>query len=206
MLEAAGYRVEIPPRVLCCGRPLYDYGMLDLAKKVLRQSMDALRPWVEQGVPIVGLEPSCVAVFRDELKNLFPGENVPMVLLSEFLSKNNCKLPALKRRAIVQAHCHQKSVLGMADEQAVMSRLGLDYRVLDSGCCGMAGAFGFEHYDVSMKCAERVLLPEVREAPQDSLIVANGFSCREQIVQGTGRRALHLAEAIRMGLRGSSIG
>jgi Fe-S oxidoreductase len=115
-------------------------------------------------------------------------------------------LPQLKRMAIVHGHCHHKAIMQLHDEEAVLTRLGLEYQVLDSGCCGMAGAFGFEggdHYDVSIRAAERVLLPAVRTAAPDTLIIADGFSCREQIVQTTDRRALHLAEVIHMAIEQS---
>ena len=113
--------------------------------------------------------------------------------------------PQLRRTAVVHGHCHHKAIMGMTDEESVLARLGLDFAVLDAGCCGMAGSFGFEkdHYDVSIKCGERVLLPTVRAAARDTLIIADGFSCREQIVQATGRHALHLAQVIQMALRGA---
>ncbi|HEX9014468.1 MAG TPA: heterodisulfide reductase-related iron-sulfur binding cluster, partial [Chloroflexota bacterium] len=209
VLEAAGYRVEVPEGHLCCGRPLYDYGMLGLAKRLLRQVMSALEPEIEAGVPIVGLEPSCVAVFRDELPNLFPDNQVAQRLskqvftLGEFLANDGYHPPTLTRKAVVHGHCHQKALMGMGDDEAVLSRMGLEYEVLDSGCCGMAGSFGFEkeHYGVSIAVGERVLLPAVRAAGNGTLVVADGFSCREQIAQTTDRRALHLAEVIQMALR-----
>ena len=210
VLEAAGFTVDIPPVVLCCGRPLYDYGFLERAKKQLRQIIDELRPDIRAGVPIVGLEPSCVAVFRDELRNLFPHDedarrlSAQTVILSELLEQRapGWEIPQLAREAIVQGHCHHKAVLGFDSDTRVLERLGMDAAVLDSGCCGMAGSFGFEaeHYDVSVAVGERVLLPAVRAAGEDTLIVADGFSCREQISQCTDRRAVHLAEAIRMAL------
>jgi Fe-S oxidoreductase len=213
VLEAAGCQVTIPKVSLCCGRPLYDYGMLGLAKRLLRRILDTLGSDVRDGIPVVGLEPSCVSVFRDELVNLMPRDDVAKrlsaqtYLLSEFLARKAPAFdpPRLSAKAVVHGHCHQKSVLGFDDEVTVLEKLGLDYTVLDSGCCGMAGAFGFErgeHYDVSLACGERVLLPAVRSAPRDTLIVANGFSCREQIAQTTERRAMHLADVIKMGLDG----
>lgn len=211
VLEAAGYRV-IVPQGLCCGRPLYDYGYLDLAKRFLRESITAMAPYVREGVPIVGLEPSCTAVFRDEIGNLFPNDKDAERLkshtfvLSEFLAKiaTDFQLPKLKRKAIVQVHCHHKSVMKDEAELKVLDALGLDYEVLDSGCCGMAGAFGFEageHYDVAMAAGERKLLPAVRAADDDTIVIANGFSCHEQIAQGAGREALHLAEVVQLALR-----
>jgi Fe-S oxidoreductase len=105
-------------------------------------------------------------------------------------------------KAIVHGHCHHKAIMKMDDEERVLTRLGVDFEMLDAGCCGMAGAFGFEkeHYEVSLKAGERVLLPRVRDCSEDTLIIADGFSCREQILQTTGRRAVHLSEVIRMGL------
>ncbi|MBI4543878.1 MAG: FAD-binding protein [Gemmatimonadetes bacterium] len=211
VLEAAGYRVEIPPRPLCCGRPLYDFGMLRLARRQLRQILDVLRPQITAGVPVVGLEPSCLAVFRDELINFFPHDETARrlsrqsFLLAEFLDRHadGWQPPPLRRKAIVHGHCHQQALVGMRSDRALLERLGLDFRILDSGCCGMAGSFGFERekYAVSMLVGERVLLPAVREAAPDTLVVADGFSCREQILQATGRRALHLAEVLRLALQ-----
>ncbi len=214
VLEAAGFQVLVPPVSLCCGRPLYDYGMLTLAKKLLVRILDTLRPQVRAGVCVVGLEPSCVSVFRDELVNMLPDDedakrlSGQTFLLSEFLVAKapHFAIPELHVKAIVQGHCHQKAVLNFRDEETLLKKLGLDYTVLDSGCCGMAGAFGFEkgdHYDLSITCGERVLLPEVRRAALDTLIVANGFSCREQIAQTTDRQALHIAQVLKMALDGA---
>jgi Fe-S oxidoreductase len=172
--------------------------------------MNELRPELAEGVPIVGLEPSCVSVFRDELPGLFPNEPLARQLaksamtLSEFVMKENVELPALNRKAIVQAHCHHKAVMKFDPEEALLRKIGLDLEHPDSGCCGMAGAFGFEakHYDISMRAGERVILPLVREASADTLIIANGFSCREQITQATGRETLHLAEVLKMAMEG----
>ncbi len=210
VLEDAGYRVEIPEQPLCCGRPLYDFGMLNLAKRQLRQILNALRPQIREGVPIVGLEPSCVAVFRDELTNLFPNDEdarrLPRqtFILSEFLEKEGYQPPKLERKAVVHGHCHHKAIMRMGDEEKVLTKLGLDYELLDSGCCGMAGSWGYEkgdHYEVSMRAGERVLLPAVRNADKDALIITDGFSCRSQILEATDRRALHLAQVIRIALR-----
>ncbi len=212
VLESAGYTVSVPIPSLCCGRPLYDFGMLGLARRQLRQILDVLRDDIQAGTPIVGLEPSCVAVFRDELTNLFPEDQDAQrlsrqtFLLGELLVQDREKLalPKLHRQAIVHGHCHAKAVLRMGDVEKVLRDLGLDVEVLDSGCCGMAGSFGFEageRYEVSMKCGEQVLLPAVRRAAEDTLIVADGFSCQEQIAQATGRRALHLAQVLQLALR-----
>jgi FAD/FMN-containing dehydrogenase/Fe-S oxidoreductase len=213
VLEAAGYRVTIPERPLCCGRPLYDWGMLDRAERLLRQILDTLRPQIAAGIPVIGLEPSCVAVFRDELLGLFPDDtdakrlSQQTFLLSEFLVNERYTPPKLPRKAVVHGHCHHKAIMTMAAEEKILDGLGLEYDVLASGCCGMAGAFGFErgdHYDVSIKAGERVLLPAVRAAAPETLVVADGFSCREQIAQTTDRRALHLAQLLQMALHEGS--
>jgi FAD/FMN-containing dehydrogenase/Fe-S oxidoreductase len=208
VLESAGYQVSIPNRPLCCGRPLYDWGMLKTGKRLWRQTLDNLRSDIRSGVPVIGLEPSCVATFRDELLGLFPNDQdarrlaAQTFLLSEFLDKEGYQPPVLRRKALVHGHCHHKAVLGMARETSLLDKLGLDYQVIDAGCCGMAGSFGFEanHYDVSMLAAERVLLPAVRAAAPDTLIIADGFSCRQQILQGTDRKPLHLAEVLQLAL------
>jgi len=212
VLEDLGYRVKVIDKPLCCGRPTYDYGMLDTAKSLLQDILTTLRPDIQAGTPIVGLEPSCVAVFRDELVNLFPNNedakrlSRQVFLLSELLYRRGEAFnpPPLRQKAIVHGHCHHKSLMGMGSEISVLRKLGLEPEEPDSGCCGMAGAFGFEdgqHYDVSIKVGERVLLPTVRQASDDTLIIANGFSCREQIAQTTNRRALHLAQVLQLALR-----
>jgi Fe-S oxidoreductase len=210
VLEAAGFHVLVPQARLCCGRPLYDFGMLDRAARLLQQLLQTLQEDIRKGTPLVVLEPSCLSVFRDELTNLFADNEDAKRLtaqtfsLSEFLLRYapNFALPPLHRRAIVHGHCHQKALLTMSAEDAVLRRLGVDFEMLDSGCCGMAGSFGFErrHYDVSVQIGELVLLPAVRNAPPDTLIIADGFSCREQIVQLTSRQAIHMAEAVALAL------
>jgi FAD/FMN-containing dehydrogenase/Fe-S oxidoreductase len=202
VLEAAGCSVRVPTRDLCCGRPVYDFGMLDVGKRLLRQVLDTLEDEIMAGTPFVVLEPSCATVFKDELLNLFPRDErarrlaKQTFLLGDFLS--DFAPGALSGTALVHGHCHQKALLSMKPDQALLARAGLQAKVLDSGCCGMAGAFGFEaeHYDVSIACGERVLLPAVRQADRDTLIVADGFSCREQISQTTGRQPLHLAQVL----------
>jgi Fe-S oxidoreductase/FAD/FMN-containing dehydrogenase len=208
VLESAGYRVHVPSQHLCCGRPLFDYGFLDQAKSQLKDILEGLRPDIAAGTPVVVLEPSCASVFRDELTNLFPNDEganrlrQQTVTLAEFLNKVNYQPPTLKRKALLHGHCHQKALFGMKNEQRLLSRMGLDFELLDSGCCGLAGSFGYEekHYDISMKIGERVLLPRVRAADRDTLIVTDGFSCREQIMHGTPRHAMHLAEVIQMAM------
>jgi FAD/FMN-containing dehydrogenase/Fe-S oxidoreductase len=211
VLEAAGCRIIIPSRPLCCGRPLYDFGMLDLAKRQLRQTLDALKDDVAAGTPMVGLEPSCVAVFRDELSNLFPHDLAAKRLaaqtmtLSEFLrnQRPNWRPPRIDRKALVHGHCHHKAVMGFTAESAVLAQAARDVEILDSGCCGMAGSFGFkrEHSEISQRIGELAVLPAVRGAAANELIVADGFSCREQIAQGTSRRALHTAEVLHLALQ-----
>jgi FAD/FMN-containing dehydrogenase/Fe-S oxidoreductase len=210
VLEAAGFRVIVPRANLCCGRPLYDHGMLDRAEALLLQILDELSPEIEAGIPVIGLEPSCVAVFRDELVNLFPHDQRAQALarqtylLSEFLETHarHFQLPRLERTALLHGHCHHKSIQKMTAEESVLRRMGIDFRQPAPGCCGMAGSFGFERdkYDVSQAIGELELLPAVRSAPSDCLIIADGFSCREQIAQGTDRHALHLAEVLQMAL------
>ncbi len=211
VLEAAGFDVTVPSRPLCCGRPLYDYGMLDTAKRLLRQVLDELRPHIQAGTPVVGVEPSCLAVFRDELPELFRDDldakrlADQSYLLSEFLQEKapSWEMPVLHRRALVHGHCHHKAVMGFDAEQAMLERLGVNFEVLDAGCCGLAGSFGFEKgekYEVSVAAGERVLLPAVRDADDTTLVVTDGFSCRTQIEHNTTRRALHIAEVARMAI------
>ncbi len=210
VIEDAGFHVNVPRQSLCCGRPLYDFGMLDTAQSLLRQILDTLRPEIEAGIPFVGLEPSCVAVFRDELHGLFPMDEDAKRLrgnfltLAEFLEKKapGYRVPKLRRKALVHGHCHHTHVMTLTHEQSLLKDMGLNYQMLDSGCCGMAGSFGFEasHYDVSVAVGERVLLPAVRNAEEETLIIADGFSCREQIAGLTDRGALHLAQVLQMAL------
>ena len=225
VLEDAGYQVSIPERPVCCGRPLYDYGMLELADRYLDRLVETLKDEVAAGTKIVGMEPSCIAVFRDELVQMKPHDADARRIseathsLAEFLVEvADYHFPHLERRAIVQGHCHHKGALGMGADEVAWDHLGLDAAELDAGCCGLAGSFGFEagdKFDVSVKAGERKLMPSVREAPEDMLVMADGFSCRTQIKHlqqmgidgspvdtnpdGTPRRqALHLAQVIRM--------
>jgi len=204
VLEGAGFDVVVPHTWLCCGRPLYDYGFLGLARRQLRRILEELAPEIRAGTPVVGLEPSCVATLRDELLMLFPHDEdahrlaKQTFLLGEFLEQNDVALPHVDTSAIVHAHCHHHSVLDWDAETRVLDRMGLDWSRPEESCCGMAGAFGFEKekYDLSLNIADRRLLPAVRDADRDTLLLANGFSCREQIRQTTGRMPLHLAELI----------
>ena len=210
VLEHFGLHVVVPRNHLCCGRPLYDYGFLDRAKLYLARVLDALQSEIENGTPMVVLEPSCCSVFRDELVGLMPDSQRAHLLkentftLSEFLEKKlkDYEAPKLRRKALIQGHCHHKAIMRFHNEEAVMNKMGLDFEVLNSGCCGMAGAFGYEadKYEISLQCGERALFPAVRSAAISTLIIADGFSCREQILQDTPRQALHTAEVMQMAL------
>jgi len=211
VLEAAGFRVQLPKANLCCGRPLYDFGLLDRAKSLLRRILDVLATEIASGVPIVVLEPSCAAVFRDELLNLFPYDerarklSQQTFLLSEFLEKKakHFVLPKLPRKALLHGHCHHKSIMKMTDEEAVLKKMEVDFHAPAPGCCGMAGSFGFEKekYEVSIAIGELELLPAIRKTLPDILIIADGFSCREQISQCADRETLHLSQVIQLALQ-----
>ncbi|MGH3000700.1 MAG: (Fe-S)-binding protein, partial [Gaiellaceae bacterium] len=200
-IEAAGWQVVMPEGHVCCGRPLYDYGFLDLAERYLRRNLDLLREWYREGIPIVGLEPSCTAVFKDELGKLFPMDedairlSKSMVHFAEFFERYEVEAPQLARKALLWGHCHQKATGGMDADLSLLKRMGVEADELKAGCCGLAGSWGFEagHHDLSMEIGELGLLPKVRSLPDDELVVANGFSCKAQIEQGAGggRRALH---------------
>jgi FAD/FMN-containing dehydrogenase/Fe-S oxidoreductase len=206
-LNEAGFHVRIPETYICCGRPLYDFGFLDEARRYLLRILDRLGPQIDAGLYIVMLEPSCASVFRDELVNFFPnnqrasGLSQQTVMLSEILTREAISWhpPKLQgRHMIVHGHCHQKSLLSMTEDLSLLRATGAQVDILDSGCCGMAGPFGFEKekFDISQALAERVLLPAVRAANSGTIIVSNGFSCREQIRQNSHRRAVHLAEVL----------
>ena len=209
VLMQARVRVGVSRHRLCCGRPLYDFGLLKQAKRYLQRILKTLGPAIDAGTPIVVLEPSCASVFRDELRNLFPHDaraerlRQQTFLLSEFLEHHAPAFepPRLGRKVLLHGHCHHKALMKLTDEESLLRKMGADVESVDAGCCGMAGPFGFleEKYAISQAIGERVLLPAVRRTPADALIVSDGFSCREQIVQATGRRAYHLAEAIQMG-------
>jgi FAD/FMN-containing dehydrogenase/Fe-S oxidoreductase len=213
VLTHAGFGVNVPRNHLCCGRPLYDFGMLDKAKQYLRHVMRVLTPEIDAGLPIVVLEPSCASVFRDELRNLFPEDaradrlRRQTFLLSEFLQLHAYQPPPRSQKVLLHGHCHHKAIMRMTDEEALLRSMGSDLKAIDAGCCGMAGPFGFEKekYAVSQAIGERVLLPAVRRTDPDTLIVSDGFSCREQIFQATGRHALHLAEVLQRALREQEI-
>jgi Fe-S oxidoreductase len=216
VLEDAGWRVVLPEAAVCCGLTWISTGQLTTAKKVLGRTVATLRPWLRQGVPVVGLEPSCTAVFRADAPELLP--NDPDVLrlqaatctLAELLVERSpgWTPPAVAGDVLVQMHCHQHAVLGFGSDTALLRQAGVEPTVLDSGCCGLAGNFGFEagHYDISRAAAERVLLPALRNAGAGVRVLADGFSCRTQIEQGDsgGRHGIHLAELLAAALPGSS--
>ncbi|MFF6996818.1 FAD-binding and (Fe-S)-binding domain-containing protein [Streptomyces sp. NPDC008313] len=214
VLEDAGFRVAVPTDAVCCGLTWISTGQLTTAKKVLRRTLDVLRPYIEAGTPVIGLEPSCTAVFRADAPELMPHDQDVRRLAGRFRTfaeqlvhhaPDGWKPPALGRQATVQTHCHQHAIMKNDPDRELMRRAHIDADVLDEGCCGLAGNFGFEsgHHEVSMKVAEQGVLPAVRAAAPGSLLLADGFSCRTQIEDGgTGRRALHLAEALALGLEG----
>ncbi|MFJ9752582.1 FAD-binding and (Fe-S)-binding domain-containing protein [Streptomyces chartreusis] len=215
VLEDAGFRVAVPTEPVCCGLTWISTGQLTVARKVLRRTLDVLRPYLEAGTPVIGLEPSCTAVFRADAPELMPADQDVQRLAGQFRTlaehlvhhaPDGWQPPALSRRATVQTHCHQHAMMKDDADRELMRRAHLDADVLDEGCCGLAGNFGFEHghYDVSMAVGELGVLPAVREAAPGNVVLADGFSCRTQIEQGaTGRRALHLAEALALGLDGA---
>jgi Fe-S oxidoreductase len=206
VLERLGYEVLVPD-VTCCGRPMISKGLLATARRQAEENVRRLLPFALAGVPIVGCEPSCILTFRDEVPDLLPGEDTRQLatqtfLVDEFLfrhaQQNGWLAPAAGKRALLHGHCHQKAIVGTRAAVGVLQAAGFEVDVVDSGCCGMAGSFGFEreHYDISLAMGERRLLPTVRQAPPDVEIVAMGVSCRQQIAHGTGRRAKHLVELL----------
>jgi Fe-S oxidoreductase len=213
VLDAAGFAPVLSPPGLCCGRPLYDFGMLGRARRTLRKVLDDMSGPIEQGYPMVVLEPSCASVFRDELRKLMPHDEHARRLvnqtftLDEFLERHapDWTPPSQAgREALIHPHCHRNAMIGPGGQQSLLTRAGLDAQLTNAGCCGMAGSFGYEEgerYEVSIAVGERVLLPAVRQAAEDTVLVADGFSCRTQIEAGTGRRALHTAEALALGLQ-----
>jgi FAD/FMN-containing dehydrogenase/Fe-S oxidoreductase len=212
VLEAAGFAVEIPEKHVCCGRPLYDFGMLGLAKRTLQNVLETLSEPIESGVPLLVLEPSCASVFRDELRKLMPHDEharrltAQTMVLDELLARHapGWNPPNVSRRALIHGHCHHKAVIRGDQGRDLLTRTGVQAEMTPAGCCGMAGSFGYgagEQYDVSMRIGEQFLLPAVRAADAETLLVADGFSCRTQIAAGTGRRALHTAEVLKLGLQ-----
>ncbi len=222
VLEDAGFCVQVPMQNMCCGRPLYDYGFLGMARRWWIDNLEKLRPYYTAGTAVVVLEPSCWASFHDELINLLPNNEDAKRLkmltftLSDFLRRKapDYRIPRFERKALLHGHCHQKALDKLNDkefgelfaEKEILCRMGIDYDAPATGCCGMAGAFGYEkehdHYSVGVAAGERVLLPAVRDADKESLILADGFSCQEQVEQQTGRGAMHLAMVLRMAMDG----
>ncbi len=205
-LEASGFRVLMPRGHVCCGRPLYDYGFLDIAQLYLRRTLDVLRDEIRKGTPMVGMEPSCVAVFRDELPKMLPHDEDAKRLQkaichwADFFEKQGVPMPKLDAKAVVWGHCHHKATGGMKPELKLLKQeMGLDAEEASGGCCGLAGSWGFEEgkYEMSMQCGEIGWLPAARRAAPSTFIIADGFSCKTQLREsGIGREALHVAEVM----------
>ena len=227
VLQAAGYSVHVvgpvasdaePARPLCCGRTWLAAGLVDEAVVEARRTLRALEPWLARGAAVVGLEPSCLLTMRDEFLAMKLGDCRPLaevlapraLLLEEFLDREQAAgrlqlrlRPLQATEALLHGHCHQKAFDAVRPIERVLGLVpGLAVRQVESSCCGMAGAFGYEaeHYDTSMAMGELALLPAVRKAGTDTLVVADGTSCRHQIADGAGRRALHVAEVLAMAL------
>jgi Fe-S oxidoreductase len=219
VLEAAGYRVHLNvkpgERPLCCGRTYLSSGQFDKARAEAQRSLDALMPFVERGVAIVGLEPSCLLSMRDEFLQYGFGEQAQALsesafLFEEFLVKAQAagelplELESLgHKRALLHGHCHQKAFDAVRPIEQVLGWIpGLEVETIESSCCGMAGSFGYEaeHYEASMKMAELSLLPAIREGGDDALLIADGTSCRHQINDGTAREAIHVARVLELAL------
>jgi len=217
VLQAAGYRVHVasPPeggRPLCCGRTFLSAGLVEEARTEAKRVLDALAPWLAHGIPLIGLEPSCLFTLRDEYSVLLPASGAlagNSFLFEEFLASEaatgrlNLKLKSVAAEALLHGHCHQKAFGTMGSVERVLGLVpDLNVKTIESSCCGMAGNFGYEaeHYEVSMKMAEAGLLPAVRNASPDALIVADGTSCRHQIEHGAKRQALHVARVLEQAL------
>ena len=206
VLEAAGFEVRLPEGPVCCGLTWISTGQLTTARRVLRRSLRRLGPALSEGVPVVGLEPSCTAALRSDAADLLPGDPLAQAAgrqvrtLAELLAEHapDWQPPQVGGEALVQVHCHQHAVLGFDRDAALLEAAGVRAEVPDSGCCGLAGNFGFErgHYELSQAVGERVLLPRVRDAASSTVVLADGFSCRTQIAQATPRRARTLAELL----------
>jgi FAD/FMN-containing dehydrogenase/Fe-S oxidoreductase len=203
-IEAAGWRVIMPAQHVCCGRPLYDYGFLGSARRYLTRTLGVLREHVRAGTPVVGMEPSCLAVFKDELRRMLPHDDDADRLarcachFGEFFTRFGIEPPELAGDALLWGHCHHRATGGIEPEQQLLEQMGLSVRSVQGGCCGLAGSWGFEagKFGISMDCGEQALLPAVREADPGTLIVADGFSCKTQIADATGRTALHVAQVM----------
>ena len=207
LLERAGFKVVVPMRPLCCGRPLYDWGFLEEAKRSFEAIFKSLAEEIERGTPIVALEPACASAFKDELLNLFPDRMEAQRLsrqveyLADFIADRIDLFPKFLSGgdALVQPHCHHHAVIRFDKEQSLLDLLGLKVERPQQGCCGMAGAFGMasETFEVGRAIGERVLLPRVRAVEMDTIILADGFSCREQIEMNSGRTTMHIVELLR---------
>jgi Fe-S oxidoreductase len=217
VLEAAGYHVILPTKQVCCGRPLISKGLLTEAKALLHAQLDALGPYAAAGIPIIGLEPSCILTFRDELPDLIDDPRTKILaahtfLFDEFLAKElragtatlsfrvaDQRSSSRSAQYLLHGHCHQKALIGSGYALELLRRIpNAKVQEVDSGCCGMAGSFGYEaeHYAISQAIGERVLFPAVRSLDPQAQVVAMGTSCRQQISDSTGRRARHLAEIL----------
>jgi Fe-S oxidoreductase len=216
VLEAAGYTVVVP-KPTCCGRPQISKGLHAPAIDAARATVTQLLPYLDRGVPILGLEPSCLLTFRDEYPSLLQSEESKTLaagswLVEEFLANEaaagqlTLNLHSRDSEVLLHGHCHQKAIATTRATRAALDLIpGLTVSEIDSGCCGMAGSFGYEagHYDLSAAMAERVLAPRIRAASQDTTIVANGTSCRHQIADLTGRTALHVVQVLARALNTS---
>jgi Fe-S oxidoreductase len=205
-IEAAGWQVIMPDEHVCCGRPLYDYGFLDQAERYLHRVLDQLREYARREVPIVGIEPSCLAVFKDELVKMLPYDDDARRLadnayhFGEFFDTFGIEAPKLPGSAMLWGHCHHRATGGVDGEKAVLERMGLHTDSVSGGCCGLAGSWGFEDgkWEISLACGEEAYLPAARKATDDTVIVANGFSCQTQLADApdVDRTALHLAQVM----------
>lgn len=199
VLTKLGYEVLVPKRS-CCGRPLISKGMLKEARKKAQTLLETLLPYAKEGIPIIGLEPSCILTIMDDYKGLLGNvENLPCMTIDQFLYSEKLIFPETKKQVSVHGHCHQKAVVGMKPTLEVLRSIkGCDVHEIPSGCCGVAGSFGYEaeHYQISMKIGELVLLPAVRKLGKEDIVIANGISCRSQIQHGAGRASMHLIQFI----------
>jgi Fe-S oxidoreductase len=218
VLQAAGYHVHVATAVdgdarpLCCGRTFLSVGLVEEARKEAERVLAALDPYLARGMPVIGLEPSCILGFRDEIPAIIPGEAsrrlaAHAVLFEEFLAREaeagrlKLALRPVARQALLHGHCHQKAFGAMGAVEAALKLVpGLLVETVDSSCCGMAGSFGYgaDTIDVSLAMGELSLLPAVRKAASDTLVVADGTSCRHQINDGAGRQAIHVARVLAM--------
>lgn len=202
VLEALGFTVKLMKRHVCCGRPYYDVGMIEQAKSNLEQILTQLEPVLEEGLPVIVLEPSCLSVFRDEMPGLFPTDQRAKTLeksimtLSEFISSRGLQLPVIDEDIRIHGHCHQKSCGGMVGEQSVLEKLGGKGQVIGAGCCGVAGAYAYHSKTapIAKIIGEKEFKPHIDKIPHEAAVVADGFSCRGQIRNVSGREAMHLAE------------